>query len=126
MSIDKQKILDKKAREATGKILFSVISGALTTFEAIKYFPKNVEDTSVKIAWHALLHYDADEEIRLREPDFAQEQIKYLELLAKILSEGNELPKNMLQDYEELYIDTVMPKRYDFLGKLKAFFRFTH
>jgi len=126
MSIDKQKILDKKAREATGKILFSVISGALTTFEAIKYFPKNVEDTSVKIAWHALLHYDADEEIRLREPDFAQEQIKYLELLAKILSEGNELPKNMLQDYEELYIDTVMPKRYDFFGKLKAFFRFTH
>jgi len=126
MSIDKQKILDKKAREATGKILFSVISGALTTFEAIKYFPKNVEDTSVKIAWHALLHYDADEEIRLREPDFAQEQIKYIEMLAKILVEGKELPENILQEYEELYIDTVLPKNYNWWGKVKAFFRFTN
>ena len=124
MSIDKQKILDKKAREATGKILFSVISGALTTFEAIKYFPKNVEDTSVKIAWHALLHYDADEDIRIKNADYAQEQIAYLELLAKTLSTGASLPPNILDEYESLYIDTVLPKKYDFKGYLKAFFRF--
>ena len=124
MSTDNKKQMEIKAREATGQILFSVISGALTPLEATKYFPKNSEDISIKIAWHALLHYDADEEIRLKDADYAQEQIKYIELIAKILSQGNELPQNMLKDYEDLYIDTVMPKRYDFFGKLKAFFRF--
>ena len=126
MSIDKKTQLAIKEREATGKILYSIISGVLTPFEATKYFPKNSEDISVKIAWHTLLHYDADEEIRLKDPEFAQEQLKYIETLAKILSDGNELPHNMLKDYEDLYIDTVMPKRYNFLGKIKAFFRFTN
>lgn len=124
MSTDKQKALIIKAREATGKILYNVISGAITPFEATKFFPKNIEDISVKIAWHALLHFDADEEIRKKDALFAQEQLKYLELLAKILSEGKELPQNMLIDYEIIYKDTIMPKRYDFWGNLKAFFRF--
>lgn len=126
MSTDKKQELLIKAREATGKILYSVITGAISTFEATKYFPKNIDDTSIKIAWHALLHYDADEEIRQQDPDYAQEQFKYLELLAKILSEGKQLPDNMLYDYEALYKDTILPKKYDLWGKLKAFFRFTN
>ena len=125
MSTNKKQELLIKAREATGKILYSVITGAISTFEATKYFPKNIDDTSIKIAWHALLHYDADEEIRQQDPDYAQEQLKYLELLAKILSEGKQLPDNMLYDYEALYKDTILPKKYDLWGKLKAFFRFT-
>ena len=126
MSTNKKQELLIKAREATGKILYSVITGAISTFEATKYFPKNIDDTSIKIAWHALLHYDADEEIRQQDPDYAQEQLKYLELLAKILSEGKQLPDNMLYDYEALYKDTILPKKYDLWGKLKAFFRFTN
>jgi len=124
MSTDKQKVLVNKARETTGDILYSMISGAITPFEAVKYFPKNVEDVSLKIAWHALLHYDADEEIRAKNPEYAQEQIKYIELLAKILVQGKELPANMLDDYESLYSDTVLPKNYNWWGKLKAIFRF--
>lgn len=124
MSTDNKKILDQKAREATGKILYSLISGAISPTDAIKYFPRNIEDTSVKIAWHALLHFDADEEIRQKDSEYAQEQIKYIELLAKILSQGKKLPENMLEDYENLYIDTVMPKKYDFWGTIKALFRF--
>ena len=124
MSTDKQKILNQKAREATGKILYSLISGTIPVADAIKYFPRNIEDTSVKIAWHALLHFDADEEIRQKDSDYAQEQIKYLELLAKILSQGKELPANMLEEYENLYIDTIMPKKYNFWGTIKALFRF--
>ncbi len=125
MSTDKkQEIIKINAREATGSLFYSIISGVITPFEAIKYFPKNVEDISLKIAWHALLHYDADEEIRIKNPDYAQEQIIYMELLAKILSQGKALPQNMLEDYEKLYIDTVMPKRYDFWGTIKSLFRF--
>ncbi len=123
MSKDRE-ILIKKAREAVGQLLFSVITKQITPFEAVKYFPKNMEDTSLKIAWHALLHFDADEEMRLNDAAFAQEQFQYIEMLAKILSGGNSLPQNMLDDYEYLYKETVMPKRYDFFGILKSFFRF--
>ena len=47
-------------------------------------------------------------------------------MIAKILVTGEELPADMLQDYEELYLETVLPKNYNWLGKLKAFFRFTN
>ena len=123
MSTDKEHLI-KTARENAGKVLFSVISKVMTPFEATKYFPKNIEDSSLKIAWHALLHYDADEDIRIKNPDYAQEQLAYLELLAKTLSAGLSLPQNILDEYENLYIDTVLPKKYDLKGYLKAFFRF--
>ena len=123
MSTNNNDILLKKARENTGKLLYMLIEGSISAFEATKYFPKNVDDISLKIAWHAMLHYDADEEIRIKNPDYAQEQILHIENLAKILSKGDELPQNMLDDYEEIYKTTVLPKNYNWLGKLKAFFR---
>lgn len=124
MYTNKKEILIKKARENTGKVLYMVIEGSISPFEATKYFPKNIDDISLKIAWHALLHYDADEDIRNSDSDYAQEQILYIETLARILSEGNSLPQNMLNDYEEIYKATILPKEYNWLGKLKAFFRF--
>ena len=126
MSTDKQIVLKRKARETTGNLLYSVIANTITPFEATKFFPKNIEDISLKIAWHALIHYDADEEMRIDNPEYAEEQIKYIEMIAKILVTGEELPADMLQDYEELYLETVLPKNYNWLGKLKAFFRFTN
>ena len=116
--------LIKTARETTGSLFYSVIKGAVTSREAINYFPRNVEDKSIKIAWHALLHYDADEEIRQNDPEYAQEQIKYIELLARILSAGEELPQNILEEYEELYKDAPLPKKNNFWGNLRAVFRF--
>ena len=124
MPKDNKKILTKTAREAIGKLFYSLIQGVITPKDAIKYFPRNVEDISIKIAWHALLHYDADEEIRLKDSQYAQEQITYMELLANILSNGNELPQNILDEYEELYKDTILPKKYNWWGNLRALFRF--
>ncbi|MCR4880377.1 MAG: hypothetical protein K6A44_00265 [bacterium] len=116
--------LKKTAREAVGKLFYSLIGGAVTSRDAIKYFPRNVEDTSIKIAWHALFHYDADEEMRQQDFEYAQEQIKYMEFLASILSGGGELPQNILDEYEELYKDTVLPKRYNWWGNLRSVMRF--
>ena len=116
--------LIRTARETIGGLFYSLIKGAVTSREAINYFPRNVEDKSIKIAWHALLHYDADEEIRQKDPEYAQEQIKYIELLARILSAGEELPQNILDEYEEFYKDTPLPKKYNFWGNLRSVFRF--
>ena len=116
--------LTKTAREAVGKLFYSVIEGVVSSRKAIDYFPRNVEDMSIKIAWHALLHYDADEDMRINDAEYAQEQIKYIEFLAGILSKGEELPQNILDEYEELYKDTVLPKRYNWWGNLRSLFRF--
>lgn len=116
--------LTKTAREAVGKLFYSVIEGVVSSRKAIDYFPRNVEDMSIKIAWHALLHYDADEDMRINDAEYAQEQIKYIEFLASILSKGEELPQNILDEYEELYKDTVLPKRYNWWGNLRSLFRF--
>ena len=127
MSIkDNKNELHRKARTNVGKLLYLLIKGDITAFEATKYFPKNIDDISLKIAWHALLHYDADEEIRLKDYLYAQEQIKFIETLANILSKGEELPHDMLIDYEKIYQTTILPKQYNWLGKIKAFFRFTN
>ena len=124
MSKANQDKLKKTAREAVGKLFYSMIEGVVSSRKAIDYFPRNVEDMSVKIAWHALLHYDADEEMRINDSEYAQEQIKYIEFLASILSKGDELPQNILDEYEELYKDTPLPKRYNWWGTLRSLFRF--
>ena len=121
--VDKDKLI-KTAREAVGKLFYSMIEGVVTSRKVIDYFPRNVEDDSIKIAWHALLHYDADEEMRIQDAEYAQEQIKYIEFLAGILSKGEELPQNLLDEYEELYKDTTLPKRYNWWGTLRSLLRF--
>ncbi len=124
MSKTNKKKLILSAREAVGKLFYSMIEGVVPSRKVIDYFPRNVEDRSIKIAWHALLHYDSDEEMRINAALYAQEQIKYIEFLANILSKGEELPQNILDEYEELYKDTVLPKRYNWWGTLRSLFRF--
>ena len=124
MSKTNKKKLILSAREAVGKLFYSMIEGVVPSRKVIDYFPRNVEDRSIKIAWHALLHYDSDEEMRINDALYAQEQIKYIEFLANILSKGEELPQNILDEYEELYKDTVLPKRYNWWGTLRSLFRF--
>lgn len=120
--INKKKLIIS-AREAIGKLFYSMIEGVVPSRKVIDYFPRNVEDRSIKIAWHALLHYDADEDMRINDAEYAQEQIKYIEFLASILSKGEELPQNILDEYEELYKDTPLPKRYNWWGTLRSIFR---
>ena len=121
--VSKDKLV-RTAREAIGKLFYSMIEGVVPSRKVIDYVPRNIEDMSVKIAWHALLHYDADEDIRIKDPEYAQEQIKYIEFLAGILSKGEELPQNILDEYEELYKDTPLPKKYNWWGTLRSLFRF--
>ena len=112
------------ARKFVGILLYDIISRKIPPFEAIQKFPKDIEDSSVKIAWHAIIHFDADEDIRKQDNLHAQEQMSYLESLGKILLEGHPLPENILTEYENLYQETILPKRVTFKEYLKSIFRF--
>lgn len=112
------------ARKLTGILLYDIISRNITPFEAIQKFPKDIDDTSIKIAWNAIIHFDSDEDIREKDNLYAQEQMNYLEELGKILLQGEPLPKNILEEYENIYEETILPKRPTIKEYLKSIFRF--
>ena len=63
--------------------------------EAIKLFPES-KDRNIECAYHALVHYAADEEMRYKDIEYREAQDDYLEFLAQTLSEGKALPKNII------------------------------
>ncbi len=112
------------ARKLVGILLYDIISNKITPFDAVQKFPRDINDTSIKIAWHAIIHFDSDEDIRKNDNLYSQEQIKYLEGIGKILLQGEPLPENILNEYENIYEETVLPKRASVKEYIKSIFRF--
>ncbi|MDD3593377.1 MAG: hypothetical protein PHX18_02000 [Candidatus Gastranaerophilales bacterium] len=124
MSLDKQEVLKSKAREVVGNLIYNVIARQMTALEALKLFPKSVEDDSIKVAWHALVHFEADEDLQSKDKLYYEQQFLYLELIAKILAQGKNMPQNMLDEYIKYHGEIVLPKKNSVFDKLKNLFRF--
>ena len=75
-------------RRLCARLIQEVLAGRRITREALKRFPKGEKDKSIMAAYHALIHYEADEDIRKRDPEFKEEQDLYLKSLADILLTG--------------------------------------
>ena len=95
-------------RKAVAALIMNVLTGKLCVREALLKFPKNCEDVCCSVAWHALLHFEADEDISKSDITFRDVQTDFLEGLYNILSEGKELPDNLLQAYQKYHqnVDT--------------------
>lgn len=100
--------MDKKSRVFVSDLLFSVLTEKISVLEAVSHFPKNTNDKSLDIAFHALMHYEADEDLRKKDALYKQEQDDYLEILAQTLKTGDDLPQNIIDEYEKLYSGTVL------------------
>ena len=111
----------KDDRIYTGNLILAVVSLQVSVKEALDNFPKDSEDDSLKAAWHAITHFEADEDIRAKDPEYAKEQNLYLEMLAEMLKNGDELPINIINEYKEFYQDAYLPT---FKNTLKRLFRF--
>lgn len=113
-------------RQRVADLIVGVLTGQIIVREALLKFPSTA-DKSVKCAWHALMHLEADEAVRARDVEFRQEQDEFLMFLADLLKRGEDLPANILSEYENYYGEAVLPVNKDsFLSKLLAFLRFTH
>lgn len=75
----------------------------LSVREAMLKYPKDTKDESLIAAYHALIHYEADEDIRLRDILFREEQDDYLEFIYTTLEKGEDLPQNIIDSYKEFY-----------------------
>ena len=114
---------DKNNKKFVGRLIYAVLAERKNVREAIKLFPKT-NDKNIECAYHALVHYAADEEMRYKDIEYREAQDEYLEFLAQTLSEGKNLPQNIIEDYKPYYKGVATPWIKGFKGFLKEFRRF--
>ncbi len=105
------------ARKYVGGIIIAVLTDKIIVREALKVFPSNVKDSSIKCAYHALVHREADEDLRHRDLMYRDEQDNYLEQLAQTLQQGQQLPKNIIKNYNQYYRDIEINKKFELKGQ---------
>ena len=114
---------DIENRKFVGRLIFAVITERKNVREAIKLFPES-KDKSIECAYHALVHFAADEEMRYKDIEYRDAQDDYMEFLAQTLSEGKCLPKNIIDEYKPYYKGTARPWIYGLQGFWNEFKRF--
>lgn len=90
-------------RHFVAGLLRQVRLGQLSVREAMLIYPKDTTDQSLIAAYHALIHYEADEDIRARDILFREEQDDYIEFIYTTLENGQDLPQNIIDSYKEFY-----------------------
>ena len=114
---------DINNRKFVGRLIYAVLTERKNVREAIKLFPET-KDVNIECAYHALVHYAADEEMRYMDIEYREAQDDYLEFLAQTLSEGKYLPKNIIDEYKPYYKGTAKPWKEGLRGFLNEFKRF--
>lgn len=111
-------------REYVARLIVGVLTDRLSVREAILHFPKDTTDKNIITAYHALIHYEADEDERAADLAYREEQDEYLNMIAELLYSGKELPKNIIKSYEMYYPEVQMPKSKTIKNFLKSLCRF--
>ena len=90
-------------RKYISGLIFDVITEKLIVREALLKFPKDLHDPSAVAAYHALIHLEADEELRAKDGLYKQEQDNYIIYIAETFQKGEELPQNVIKEYKDFY-----------------------
>lgn len=114
----------KEERKNVSRLIYMVLAETLSVREAILRFPKDVNDSSVKTAYHALIHLEADEDFRKTNLEYTDEQDDYLEFIAQILQTGDPLPQNIIESYNKYYKNIDTPHSESMKGLIKSLCKF--
>ena len=104
-------------------LIRQVLISRLCVREAILNFPKDTEDKSIQAAFHALVHYEADEDLRNRDRLYKEEQDDYIEFLSYILERGENLPENIIANYKKYYDSAPILHKNTPQGFFKSFWK---
>ena len=110
-------------RKFVGRLVYSVLTERRCVRDALKLFPDSM-DKNIECAYHALVHFEADEDLRYQDIEYREAQNDYLEEIAQTLSSGKELPRNIIADYEDYYKGVATLWKNDWQGLLKEIKRF--
>lgn len=114
-----------KNRQIVSELIIKVITEQISVSNALLKFPRDKFDKTIECAWHALIHYEADEDLRAKDIDFREEQDEFLYFLSTLLKEGKDLPINILKDYKKFHGGAPMPvDEKSFWSKILKLFRF--
>jgi len=116
-----QNIIDDRKQAA--RLLHNVRLGYCTVREALNLYPKDITDDSLIAAYHALIHYEADEDIRRRDELYREEQNDYIEFLSYILDRGEDLPQNIIDNYKKYYDSAPVLHEKSVSGFFKGFWK---
>ncbi len=111
-------------RLLASELVRKTLVGYIPVREALLKFPPDTKDKSVQAAFHALIHFEADEDLRRRDILYKEEQDEYLEMISQILETGEDLPDNIIKNYEKYYKEANIPHSNNAAGNIKRFFRF--
>ncbi len=86
-------------RLLTADLINDVLTGKKTVQQALSLFPKDNNDINIKCAFDALMHREADEDLREKVSGYKETQDEFLADIAQILKENQRLPKNIIEQY---------------------------
>lgn len=110
-------------RKAVASLLRNVRLGNCSVREAVMFYPKDTTDESLIATYHALIHYEADEDLRRRDPLYKEEQDDYIEFLSYILEQGEDLPHNIIENYKKYYDTAPILHENNVHGFFKSFWK---
>ena len=110
-------------RKTVANLLRSVRLGRCSVRQAMLNYPKDTEDESLIAAYHALIHYEADEDLRLRDSMYREEQDDYIDFIAEILDNGENLPQNIIDNYKQFYDTAPILHKNNPQGFFKSFWK---
>lgn len=111
-------------RKMVSRLIYRVLSETLSAKDAITNFPKDADDPTLKAAYHALIHFEADEDFRKSDLAYKEEQDDYLEFIAQVLQTGDALPKNVIKSYDKYYKNISTPYSGSLKGLIKSLCKF--
>lgn len=89
-------------------LITDVLSDKITVAQALSEFPKDKSDINIKCAFDALMHREADEDLRAKISGYALVQDDYLADFAVLLKKNKALPKNIIQKYIKFHEDDLI------------------
>lgn len=116
--------VSKEARVVVSELIRKVLLGELSVQKALPMFPSGLGDKSIDAAFHALVHYEADEDLRRRDSLYKEEQDDYLTLIFQTLEQGESLPDNIIRNYEKYYPMADIPMPDNFRSNVLRFWRY--
>ena len=130
LNILPQKSLEEKDytkdRQYVGNIIIAVMTERISVKRGLLLFPKGCQDPSIHAAWHALCHYEADEDIRAKDLEYNNQQIELLEMIAFAFKDGSPLPQNIIESYKPYYEEDPISYEDGLKGLIKRLLRFVN
>ena len=106
--MESEKLKTYENRLLVAELIEQVLTDRIKTSDALSKFPKNKDDINIKCAFDALVHREADEDLRKKISDYAVVQDDYLMEICGFLKENADLPQNIISEYLKFHSDNLI------------------